>query len=165
MVSFFFSINKMNPYEASIPIVLYFLTEAYNQGSQYGTLNSYRSALALVLGPNVSNDDRLTRFFKGIFNLRPPQPKYNFTWDTSTVLNFLSQKYPNKTLSLEDLSKKCAMLIALTTAHRMQTLSKINIKNIDVLDSKIMIKIPDLLKTSKPHLTHLCSVIDAHYRY
>lgn len=141
--------NDIDMYEASVPSVLHFLTESFNNGSQYSTLNTYRSALALILGPYMSRDDRILRFLKGVFRLRPPHPKYHVTWDTSLVLNYLSNQYPNEELSLESLSKKCATLLALTTAHRIQTLSKINVNNIEILPSQIMIKIPDLIKTSR----------------
>lgn len=142
--------NNINFYDASVPNVLYFLTEIYNKGSQYGTLNSTRSALSLILGPNMSKDDRIIRFLKGVYRLRPPQPKYNTTWDTSLVLQWLSQQSPNENLTLEMLTKKCVCLLALTTAHRMQTLSKIMINNIEIFNNKIIIKIPDHIKTSRP---------------
>lgn len=139
----------INYYEASVPSVIYFFTQIFNNGSKYGTLNSYRSALSLILGPNMSKDDRILRFFKGVFRLRPPRPKYNVTWDTNRVLDFLRSKYPNEQLSLVEISKKCATLLALTTAHRVQTLSKISMENISMMSSKIIIKIPDLIKTSR----------------
>lgn len=122
--------NCVNMFEASIPTVLHFLSESYHNGSQYGTLNSYRSALALILGPYMSKDDRISRFLKGVYRLRPPKPKYNITWDTSLVLNYLATKYPNEQLALEVLTKKCVTLLALTTAHRVQTLSKIQVVNL-----------------------------------
>lgn len=40
-------------------------------------------------------------------------------------------------------------LLALISAHRVQTLHKIKINNIESLPSQINIKIPDLIKTSK----------------
>lgn len=146
----FCSKNGYNLFEASIPTVLFFLTEAYNKGCQYGTLNSYRAALALILGPYMSKDDRISRFFKGVFRLRPTQPKYNITWDTSIVLTYLSKQYPNQNLSLETLTRKCVTLLALSTAHRIQTLSLININNIENLSDIIRIKIPERVKTSNP---------------
>lgn len=92
--------------------------------------NSCQSALSLLLGPNISKDHRVQRLLKGVFRLRPPLPKYNLTWDTTCVLDQLSQWYPNEELTLTQLTKKTITLLALTTAHRVQTLSKINIKNI-----------------------------------
>ncbi|XP_061721260.1 uncharacterized protein LOC133528068 isoform X1 [Cydia pomonella] len=141
--------NQVDVYQASVPNVISFLTDLYHSGAQYGTLNSCRSALSLILGADIGNDNRMKRFFKGIFRLRPPLPKYSMTWDTSVVLNSLANWYPNATLNLEKISKKLVTLLALTTAHRVQTLSKINIKNIEFHVNEIHIKIPDLIKTSR----------------
>lgn len=142
--------NSVNYYEASVPIVISFLTQMFNEGCQYGTLNSYRSALSLILGPAIAKDDRLQRFLKGVFRIRPPLPKYNFTWDTNCVLDHLSSWFPNEDLPLNQLTKKAITLLALTTAHRMQTFSKIKTINIEIFNEKIMIKIPDIIKTSRP---------------
>lgn len=142
--------NNVEIYQASVPQVIYFLTQLYNQGCQYGTLNSCRAALSLLLGPNLSKDDRLHRFFKGVFRLRAPLPKYDMTWDTNLVLNHLSTLYPNEELNLEQLSKKAITLLALATAHRVQTFSVIKIDNITTSNERIHIKIPDIIKTSRP---------------
>ncbi|CAD6214566.1 GSCOCG00004117001-RA-CDS [Cotesia congregata] len=136
-------------YEASVSEVLEFLTNLFKNGSQCGSLNSCRAALALVITEKISEDDRIRRFFKGVFRLRPPLPKYDVTWDTSIVLDALAKWYPNEELSLEELTRKCVTLLALGTAHRVQTLSKINIDNIEVKSEEILIKIPDMIKTSR----------------
>lgn len=141
--------NQTDLYVTSVPTVIHFLTQQYESGAQYGTLNSCRSALSLIFDIDLGNDDRIKRFFKGIYRLRPPLPKYNTTWDTSLVLNYLTSWYPNENLNLEKISKKLATLLALTTAHRVQTISKINIINIEVFPNEIQIKIPDLIKTSR----------------
>lgn len=146
----FCQLKMIDIFSASIPIVIDFLTELFNNGSQYGTLNSCRSALSLLLGPNITKDDRIQRFFKGVFRLRPPLPKYNFTWDTNYVLDHLNTWYPNDILSLDQISRKTITLIALTSAHRVQTLSKINITNIEHHSNSVSIKIPDIIKTSRP---------------
>lgn len=142
--------KNLDIYVASVPTIIYFLTDLFNSGSQYGTLNSCRSALSLLLGPNITKDDRVHRFFKGVYRLRPPLPKYNATWDTNCVLDLLDTWYPNENISLDQLSRKTLSLVALASAHRMQTFSKINIKNVDCQNNLISIKIPDLIKTSKP---------------
>lgn len=145
----FCTANNFDLLEESVPNILLFLTEQFEAGAQYGTLNSCKSALSLILGPQIGNDIRIKRLFKGIFRLRPPLPKYHFTWDTSLVLDHLSQWYPNHSLSLEKITKKLVTLLALITAHRVQTLSKININNIERYLDKFIIKIPDLIKTSR----------------
>ncbi|KAL0893425.1 hypothetical protein ABMA27_015010 [Loxostege sticticalis] len=122
----------------------------FNTGVQYGSLNSYRSALSLIVNTKIGTDDRVTRLFKGFYRLRPPLPKYNVTWNPTTVLNFLENWYPHEEISLEILTKKVVTLLALVTAHRVQTLSKIKVQNIEVIEGdKISIKIADLIKTSR----------------
>lgn len=145
----FCSKNNINPYDAPIEHVIKFLTDIFIQGAQYGTLNSYRSALALILGSKISSDDIMSRLFKGFYRLRPSVPKYNSTWDTSIVLDYLGNFYPNSVIGLETLTKKLITLLALITAHRVQTLSLIRIENITISDLDISIKIPDTLKTSR----------------
>lgn len=137
--------------KASVPIVINFLTEMFDKGAKYGTLNSYKSALSLLFN-DVVNDYRIKRFMKGVFRLRPIKPKYNLTWNPSIVLDYLAKQWPNESLNLETLSKKILTLLALVTAHRVQTLSLIQLHNINTQNTnEIIIKIPDIIKTSKPN--------------
>lgn len=146
----FCSNNSVDIYNASVPTVIYFLTQVFNDGGQYRTLNSCRSALSLILGPVVSNDDRLKRFLKGVFRLKPPKPKYDVTWDTNLVLDKLSSWHPNEELTLDKLTYKTITLLAISTAQRAQTLSKIKLSNVQKSSQSIIIKIPDFIKTSRP---------------
>nr|CAH7754396.1 unnamed protein product [Callosobruchus chinensis] len=57
-----------------ITLVLDFLTHHFKLGASYGTLNSYRSALDQILDPQIAQDYRIKRFFKGIYNLRSNCP-------------------------------------------------------------------------------------------
>lgn len=141
--------QTINPYQASIPYILKFLSERFNAGSSYGTINSTRSALSLLIGPRVGNDDRIKRFIKGVFRSKPPTPKYNVTWDPSQVLNYLALCYPNEDIGLKKLTRKLVTILALTTGHRVQTLSLIKLQNVKFVTNGIQIHIPDLIKTSK----------------
>lgn len=116
--------NNLCVFEKTIPKIIQFLTEAFQSGSNYGTLNSYRSALSLILGSEIGQNGCVARFFKGVYKLRPPLPKYNVTWDTSCVLNHLETMGDNNSLHLKNLTKKCVTLLALITAHRVQTFLK-----------------------------------------
>jgi hypothetical protein len=71
---------------ATIPELLRFLTSEFQNGAAYGSINSLRSAIALILGPHIGEDSPIRRFCKGASKLRPAQPKYNTTWDPKTVL-------------------------------------------------------------------------------
>lgn len=141
--------KSIDMFRASASEVILFLTTLFESGAQYGTLNSCRSALALILYEKIGDSEVVKRFFKGVFRLRPPLPKYNITWDKSVVLNRLASWYPNDSLGLDKLSRKLVTLLSLVTAHRMQTLEKININNIQNFPDKITIKIPEIIKTSK----------------
>ena len=95
----------------------------------------------------MSQDERIRRFCKGSAKQRPPEPKYESTWDPKIVLDFLSPWPPNDELSLEKLSMKLVTLLALVTDHRPQTLSLIGIRNIERKGNLIEIKIPSRIKT------------------
>lgn len=144
-----FNIKKgMNPYSYDIPKIIEFLTEIYNNGASYGSLNSIRSALSLLLGSELGVDPTVKRFFRGVSKLRPARPRYNKTWQPSIVLQFLSKWFPHNELDLQKLSKKLITLIALITAHRVQTLSCIRISNILITKDQIEIMITDPIKTT-----------------
>lgn len=139
----------VNPYKCDILQGIRFLSAEFNKGASYGTLNSCRSAIALLHGPELGEDAKIRRLFKGIANLRPARPKYESTWDPQLVLNHVAQWGPNEKISLERLTLKLVTLMALVTAQRMQILASIDIRNVERSTGLIKIKIPARLKTSK----------------
>jgi site-specific recombinase XerD len=146
----FCNTHKLDPYLCSVPNILTFLTDRFNLGASYGTLNSFRSALSLLIDPKIGSDDSLKRFFKGVFKIKPTKPKYRTTWDPTIILSMLSQWFPNDTLGIEKLTRKLVTLLALTTGHRIQTLSLIKLDNIILNNVGITIHITDIIKTSRP---------------
>lgn len=152
----FCSGRKIDYLSASISEVLQFLQYQYdNKTIKYGTFNNYRSALSLIL-PEVGTNPLVCRWIKGVSRVRPPARKYNFTWDPNQVIDMLEKWYPNGDLSLEKISKKLSTLLALTTAHRMQTLSLIKVENIHISPEKIQILIPDVIKTTNVRSEQPC---------
>ncbi|CAH1975523.1 unnamed protein product [Acanthoscelides obtectus] len=143
--------RNINCFELNSQAILCFLSRLYGQGRSYSSLNTTRSALSLLISPRVGEDHQIKRFFKGVFKLRPPLPKYHVTWDPAVVLGYLETCYPNNTISLEALTHKLSMLMALVTAHRVQTLSVIEVPNIEISESKIEIKVSARVKTSAPN--------------
>lgn len=146
----FCSSNKIDPFSDSIPSVITFLSEQFDKGVSYGSLNTHRSALSLLLGNQIGTNDCVKRILKGAYRIRPSMPKYTSTWDPQVVLNEISNWYPNTNISLEKITKKLAILLAICTAHRVQTLSLIEISNINCNDMGIEITITKLIKTSGP---------------
>lgn len=131
--------------------IIDFLTFLFDKGASYGSLNSARSAIAMLVGSHIAENSEIKRFLKGSFNLKPSAPKYDEIWDPSLVLKFFSTGPKNEDCDLRTLSLRLVTLLALITAQRRQTLSFIDIRNIRrVNNNKIEIKIPDLIKTSGP---------------
>ncbi|XP_063929894.1 uncharacterized protein LOC135142153 [Zophobas morio] len=71
-----------------------------------------------------------------VFKNRPPKPKYDTTWNTKAVQNWAEALGPLKVLDLKSLTFKLVSLLALATAHRVQTLSLIKISDRTVSKSK-----------------------------
>lgn len=123
---------------------------------KFGSFNTYRSALALILDVDFAKQGNMKRYMKGIFRLRPPCRRYNFIWDPKVVLSFLETKFPNEGLSLIDLTKKTATLLALTTGHRIQTLARIKVDQIFISPMGIQIIISDHLKNTGKNKENPC---------
>lgn len=141
---------QIDPHRAERNDLLTFLFEKFEAGASYGTLNAARSAVSLISVNDVAKDNDITRFFKGIFRLRPTKPKYNKTWDPSVVLHTLASHCTIRDSNLQKMSEKLVTLMALATAHRVQTLALIKIENIKRTQEGFEIEIPDLIKTSRP---------------
>lgn len=142
--------NNVNIYEPPTASILTFLTTQFNNGCSYGSLNSHRSALSTFIGNNIGSGDFVKRLLKGAYKLKPTQPKYSTTWDPQLVLNHISTWSPNNRLTLEKITKKLVILLAICTAHRVQTLSLIRLENIAISENGVKINITDVIKTSAP---------------
>nr|CAI5824339.1 unnamed protein product [Callosobruchus analis] len=134
-------------YRASVKEVITFLQGLYSQGNhRYGTFNTHRSALSLILHSEVGNNSLLKRYLRGIARGRPQKPKYNHTWDPSLVLRYL--ELPANSGTLRALSHKTVTLLALITGGRLQTISLIRVSNIISREKEIQISITDPIKTT-----------------
>ena len=58
----------------------------------------------------------ITRFMQGIYNSRPPQPRYKFVWDVRIVVRHIEAMPPSEKLPLKELSWKLVTLLAITNA-------------------------------------------------
>lgn len=140
--------NRTDFYNVDVNYLLDFLSKCFlSKNSRLGTINCHRSAIAFI-STNKLLDERIKKFFRGIFRIRPTFPKYSTTWNPSTVLNYL-RTLENDLINLELLTKKLVLLLALASGQRVQTLSLIKICNIKMSDSKVLITITDIIKTSR----------------
>jgi hypothetical protein len=133
-----------------------YLLELHNNDLSYSAINLSRSTLSsfVVLvdcvGQSVGTHPLVARFMKGLFNIKPPMPRYTQIWDVRSVLNFIRTQSPINSLSLKQLTLKLTMLLALLTAQRSQSLSKLRIDKMKLSANSVVFWIDDLVKTSVP---------------
>lgn len=131
-----------------------FLTELFQQGLGYSSLNIARGALSslglTIEGIPVGRHSLVIRYMKGVFNIRPSLPRYQKTWDVGKVLDYLRKLSPVKYLSLKDLTLKLTMLIAITNAARSQSIHLMNTKNVYKLKGEFIFVLSELVKQSRP---------------
>ena len=77
----------------------------------------------------MSDNKLIRRFFKGVFHLRPPRPRYDTTWDVEVVFTHLESWWPLESIPLSRLTKKLVTLLALV-AQRVQSQSFISLPHI-----------------------------------
>ena len=87
---------------------------------------------------------------KGMFHIRPPEPRYSFTWDGNVLLTFLESWFPLSVLELKQLTLKTAALVALVSAQRSQTLSALSIDFMNSTATGTLFVVNSLLKSSRP---------------
>ena len=78
------------------------------------------------------------------------------------VLRYLKTLHPPEMLSLMGLTLKTAMLIALLSAQRCQTIYALDVTNMTLSDDKCVFYIHQLLKTSKPGSHYGCLELRAY---
>ncbi len=124
----------MSCWTPKVSNILCFLTELYEKGLGYSSVNTAKSALSNILGNidnvSVGQHPLVIKFMKGVSKLRPPMPRYSVTWDANRILELFTSWEDNEILSMKHLSIKLISLLALTTAQRVQSLAAISIKNI-----------------------------------
>ena len=124
--------RSINSISCPITEILSFLSDLYYNGMQYRTINLYRSAISMTHAPVdgcvTGSHLIVSRFMKGIFQLRMPTPKYLVTWDVSVVLGYLKTLSPKNSLSLKQSTVKLAMLVTLISFNRCDSLHKLGLR-------------------------------------
>ena len=147
-------VRKVDPMAASLKYIVQFLTDEFDKGLSYSTINSYRSAISTTHSPidgmPVGQNPVIVRLLKGMFNMRPSIPKYAVTWDVCKVLEFLKSLPEIKLLTLKEITFKLLMLISLTSADRSQSIAHMDISNMAISHNKVVFYVTDILKTSRP---------------
>lgn len=147
--------HNHNPYVTSVNAILKFLHTVYTKGLSYSTLNGVRSALSAFVSIensscSIGNHPLISRYLKGVFNIKPPLPRYRQIWDSRVVLNRLRSWGPVLNLTLKQLTLKLCMMLALLGAARTQLLQAFRTDKIEISDSRIILRVDKLMKTDRP---------------
>ena len=71
---------KINPFSTTLENILEFLADLFHKGFKFRSLGVYRSAISAnhetVDGFVVGKHPMMAKVMKGVFSLRPPEPKY-----------------------------------------------------------------------------------------
>ena len=145
--------RSADPISGPISDVVNFLAHLFEEGYQYRSLNSYRSAIssvhAKVDGYSVGEHPLVSRLLKGAFNRRPPQPRYEATWDVAQVIQYLENMGENSKLSLQELTLKLAMLLCLTRPSRSSDLCGLDLNFRRYIPEGVTFQASCLAKQSK----------------
>jgi hypothetical protein len=92
---------------------------------------------------NIQSNVLISRFMKGVFNSKPPLPRFKDIWDANIILQYLEKMTTEK---LVHLSCKLWMLFLQVTAQRCKTFK---ISGIILKDGDVIIYISSLLNRSQ----------------
>ena len=88
--------HELSPYSPSLSSILNYLSQMYDNGAQYRTINLHRSALSSTLlpieGSSVGKHPLVCRLLKGVYNKRPPRPKLFPSWSVDKMLETLKKE-------------------------------------------------------------------------
>ena len=109
----------VDPITCPLRHVLDYLASMF-QDKEYRTIGVHRSAISAyhipIDGFAVGQHPTVSDLMSGVANLRPPKPKYGFTWDVELVLN-LFRSWPDR-LTAKQLTLKTATLLGLIAISR-----------------------------------------------
>ena len=100
--------------------------------------------------PDISEHPLIKRFIKGVFNTKPPKPRYTYTWDINKVLSYIANLGCNETLSDKILSQKLVILLLLVNGLRINTIMSLSIQHMEADENSYTFIPIELQKHSRP---------------
>ncbi|XP_065918235.1 uncharacterized protein [Dysidea avara] len=141
--------RQINPLSAPLADILEFLTDNFDLGLQYRTLNTLRSAISMtharVDNCQVGTHPVVVRLLKGMYNARPPTPRYSNSWDVTPVVESL--RGPSTEYTILQLAKKVATLMALSNADRCSDLAALDRDYMRWTTTSVQFTVVQLTKT------------------
>jgi integrase len=137
----FCSQRDINMYKATVAQGLNFLQTLVTDNKGYSAVNTARSALSSVLrygGTTFGQQPDVQLFMKGVYNQRPPVPRYTRIWDVDVVLVLLKAWSPADKLTLDKLTMKVVVLLLLVTGQRPQIFRGLRVDQMEVSGSSFV---------------------------
>ena len=148
------SSRGVDPICPSVEGGINYLAELYDSGIGYSAINTARSVVSSIVtlpkDSSFGSHPMVFPFLKAMFQLKPSLPKYKDIWDVITVMTYLSSLHPPQDVALKDLTYKTAMLLALPSGQRCQTLHLLSVSCMVLKHDSCVFTIRKLLKTSRP---------------
>lgn len=132
--------KQIDPTTCDVSIVLDYLAHLFDQGYRYNYIAAHRSAISAyhepIKGILVGKHTRVSSLLTGIFNERPPLPRYSFVWDVEIALKFITTLPIDDSISDKLLTYKLVTLLSLLAASRVSEITN--------LDIDFLLKQPDV---------------------
>ena len=112
--------------------MLDYLSYFFYLGYEYRTVGYQRSVISAyhecVDNKPVDQHPHVRALLKGVFNERPPQPRYVFICDIQSILDFAKYQWPECDLSDKVLTNKLVILMALSFASRASAIHHLDVR-------------------------------------
>ena len=145
--------GKIDPASAGVNFMLEFLSNLFSEGLQYRTINRYRSAISAYCeksgGIPIGQHPKVYQLLSGVFNKRPPQPKYTVIWDVFKVIDYISTLGNNENLSTNIITLKLTTLFAILSSNRASESTYLDIRHIVLKENSVIFHFRKLTKTWK----------------
>ena len=126
----------------------------------YNSLVSARYALGHCLPCDIINHSSVSTFLKGVYNLRPPTPKYFVIWNVNTLLSYIQHKDIS---TFYDITKKLAILFMILAGRRVNTPVHLKVTNMYITDTEVTFTFDEVLKHSQPNYKRKATNIQGLY--
>ena len=155
--------NDLPALSSVLENVLDFLASLMTAGLSWQYISGARSTLSLTLPPvegfKIGDHPTVCRLVKGAFKLNPPIKPLAPQWSINRVLRHLDSWEPNEQLSLMDLTMKTILLLALSTAKRVDSISKFVVTEGYLEISQSMAKLQPMGLEKNSRVDHLPPIV------
>ena len=142
-------INNVNIHQ-----ILDFLSKLFDRNLSISVIRAAKNAIAqhIHIPPykKLSEHPLMNKYFKGLFNLRPPKQKFGFVWDVNIIFNYFRTLDDNQNLNDKELSYKLVILLLLLGGQRVNTIFWFTTDTMVINDLSITFAPHQVLKHSRP---------------